>query len=469
MAVIDLRGSIEGPLARIGGGIGQIITAIKGPDAADRKAFFKRIQEDPDLLNNFGKIVRDNPGVLQQMFPFLQDEDIAGFRGVLPTLEDLREATERPGLTPEAAGGQLTPETATALGEAARAQTVGMTPSGLAIEPKKVVAAGEITQADVTAGEKRRVTGLTPGQAEQDKFNLEIFNTANTAFGELGLDEQKTAALRAKLPSVYFDADNQETFRQRQAIAQMQIDAQNLDRANERTDAFQRSIGARWTERTKVGTPETWQLFLFTQEMNERGKGLARETILPQNQTDIRLKEVADAFSRADQVDKITEEAAIRTQIGALIGRIGRISEGSFANERTVRQVLTEQLNSAFVELSMLTDGRIPIRIGEIPDRFGPGKGNEPLEIRDEFGEKIEIGQDVERFQEGVPPAEPLPEVQGEIGPLNPQTVDISQLSTESRNNLMKLADDSTGTLFQQLLQQAPRSAQEILDARRNR
>ncbi|KKL54261.1 hypothetical protein LCGC14_2267210, partial [marine sediment metagenome] len=33
------------------------------------------------------------------------DEDIEGFQGVLPTLEDLREATERPGLTPEAAGG----------------------------------------------------------------------------------------------------------------------------------------------------------------------------------------------------------------------------------------------------------------------------------------------------------------------------------------------------------------------------
>jgi hypothetical protein len=460
MAVIDLRGEVRENLALIGKSIGSIISSIKGPDAADRKAFFKKIQDDPELLNTFGKITRDNPGVLQGMFPFLRDEDIEGFQGVLPTLDDLREDIERPGLTPEAAGGGLPPEVATALSEFARAREVGAKPVEVALEPKRVAAAEAIPQEAVTAGMRRDVTGLTPGQSEQDKFNLEIFNTANTAFGELGLDEQKAAALRAKLPSVYFDADVQESFRQRRVIAQMQIDAQNLDRANERTDAFQRSVAARWVASTNVGTPETWQLFLFTQEMNERAKGLATESIIPQNQTDIRLMEVASAFSRADQVDKVTQEAAVRTQIRAIIDRIGRMSEGSFVNERTVRQVLTEQLNSAFVELSMLTDGRIPIRIGEIPDRFGPGKGNEPLKIRDESGEEIEIGQDVERFREGTPSTQAPLE-------LNLETVDASKLSPITRRNLIKIMNGE-GT-FEELQTFDPASAQMILDARRGR
>ncbi|KKM87801.1 hypothetical protein LCGC14_1265230, partial [marine sediment metagenome] len=121
--------------------------------------------------------------------------------------------------------------------------------------------------------------------------------------------------------------------------------------------------------------------------------------------------------------------------------------------------VLTEQLNSAFVELSMLTDGRIPVRIGEIPDRFGPGKGNEPLVIRDEFGEKIEIGQDVERFQQG--------EQVEEIGPLNFETVDASKLPDKTRSNLIAIMNGE-GT-FEQLQAFDPTSAQLILDARRNR
>ncbi|KKN23050.1 hypothetical protein LCGC14_0908930 [marine sediment metagenome] len=343
MAIIDLRGEIGSNIALIGKSIGKIISDIKGPDAADRRTFFKRIQDEPDLLNNFGRIARDNPGVLQQMFPFLKDEDISGFESVLPTLEELQEDIQRSGLTPEVAGGELSPEVAATLSEFARARAVGTTPTGIALEPKRVAAAEAIPQADVTAGLRREVTGLTLGQESQDAWNTEIFNTAMDSFNALGMEEADVAALRDKLPAVFFDADNQEAFRQRRIIAQMQIDAQNLDRANERTDNFRRGVAARWTERTKTGLPETWQLFLFTQEMNERGKGLATGAIIPQNQTDIRLKEVAEAFSRTSQVDKIAEEAAVRTQIRAVIDRIGQLdSQGNFKNTRTVRQVLAE-------------------------------------------------------------------------------------------------------------------------------
>ena len=461
MAVIDLRGSIEGPLARIGGGIGQIITAIKGPDAADRKAFFKNIQDDPDLLNNFGSIARNNPGVLQQMFPFLKDEDIISFRGVLPTLGELKEDILRPALTPEKAGGELPPEIAAAMGEFARAGEVGATPTQLELREKRGVAAEAIPQKAVTAGLRREVTGLTTGQRAQDEFNTEIFNVAMDSFNALGLEEADAAALRDKLPATFFDADNQLAFERRKEIAQMQIDAQNLDRANERTDNFRRGVSARWTERTKVGLPETWQLFLFDREANNRAKELAGGAV-PESESDIRLLEVAQAFSRADQVDKGVEEAAVRTQIRAIIDRIGQLdSQGKFKNERTVRQVLAEQLNSAFVELSMLTDNRVPIRIAEIPKSmlealpfFGPG--NKSLVIKDEFGEEIDIG------------GEGFGEVTREEGAreLNFESVDVSQLSPESRNNLAKLMQ---GASFEDLQRQAPRSAQEILNARRNR
>ncbi len=465
MAVIDLRGSIERPLARIGGSVGQIISQIKDPGGKNRE-FRDVIRDNPQLVGVFSRMERQRPGSIKEIFPFLNESAISAVTSAPPSPKELEEAIEIPALTPVARGGTLTPETATALGEAARAQTVGMTPSELEIEPKKVVAAGEITQADVTAGERRRVTGLTPGQTAQDAFNVKIFTNAEAGFGELGLPEQQTAALRAKLPSAYFDADNQEMFRQRKAIAQMQIDAQNLQRANERTDAFQRSVGARWTERTKTGTPETWQAFLFTQGMNERGKGLAGGSILPQNQTDIRLMEVASAFSRADQVDKSLDEAAIKTQIGALIARIEKKdSEGSFNLERTVREALLNQLNDAFVELTNLTDGRIPLSIGDIKER-GPvlsvfGEGNQPLKIIDEAGNEVDFSAELP----GTPPAPPSP--QEGIGLLNFETVDVSSLPEKTRGNLVAIMTGE-GT-FEQLQAFDPASAQLILDARRNR
>ena len=464
MAVIDLRGpgGIPDSIARLGASVASIISSIKGPDAKNRREFFERIEEEPELFNEFGKIARDNPGALQQMFPFLQDQDVAEFGKTLPSLADLQGAIERPALTPEAKGGTLTPETATALGESLRAQRADLTAPELALVPKEVIAATGISQKDVTAGLKRDVTGLTPGGKAQDDFNLEIFNTANEAFGKLGLEEKPLAALRDKLPATFFDADNQLAFERRKEIAQMQIDAQNLERANERTDNFRRSVAARWTERTKTGLPETWQLFLFDRDVNSKAKALATGAAVPESESDIRLLEVAQAFARADKVDKITEEAAVRTQIRAIIDRIGQLDpEGKFKNGRTVRQVLAEQLNNAFVELSILTDDQVPIRIAEIPESkleflpfFGPG--NKSLVIRDETGEEVDFSE--EGFGEVS--------TESGTGELNFETVDVSQLSSESRNNLAKLMQ---GASFEELQRQAPRSAQEILDAVRNR
>ncbi|KKK52328.1 hypothetical protein LCGC14_3106010, partial [marine sediment metagenome] len=233
MAVIDLRGSIEGPLSRLGASIGQIITAIKGPDAADRKAFFKRIQDDPDLLDNFGGIARNNPGVLQQMFPFLKDEDITGFRSVLPTLDELREDIERPGLTPEAAGGELPPEIAATLSEFARAGAVGAKPAEVALEPKRVAAAEAIPQEEVTAGLRREVTGLTPGQTAQDTLTADLFKTAQGIIDELPVEEKEKIALRAAIPSALLEGDRIQAHKERIELAQMRIDAQTIDRANE--------------------------------------------------------------------------------------------------------------------------------------------------------------------------------------------------------------------------------------------
>ena len=455
MAVIDLRGSIEGPLARIGGGIGQIITAIKGPDAAARKAFFKNIQDDPDLLNNFSKIARDNPGVLQQIFPFLRDEDVASFMDVLPTLEDLREDIERPGLTPETAGGELPPEVASAIGEFARARTVGTTPTGLALEPKRVAAAEAIPQEAVTAGLRREVTGvtpLTPAQEAEETFRAEIFNLATDALEKIPLEDREKAAIRDKLPELFFDVDRLQLFKDRKALAEMQIDAQTLDRARERMESQERAIAAKWVSDTGVGLPETWQLFLFTREMNDRAKGLAAETprILPQNDTDIRLMEVARAFDQVGQAEKITAGASIEKQIGIIIDRINEADDfGVFALEGSVREFYKDLLNSKFIELNIVSEGGIPIRIAEIKKtRFG--FGDEALIIMDESG------QPIEGFEETPAPPE-----------LNFQTVDASQLSSNDRDNLVRLMNGE-GTM-EELLRDAPLSAQRILDARRNK
>ena len=449
--VIDLRGSIEGPLGRVGTSIGKIISAIKGPDAADRKAFFKRIQDDPELLNTFGKITRDNPDVLQGMFPFLRDEDIEGFRGVLPTLEDLREATERPGLTPVAAGGTLTPETATALGEAARARTVGTTPSALALEPKRVVAAGEITQPEVTAGLRREVTGRDPLTAEET-FQASIFNLATSALEDIPLEEKEKAAIRDKLPELFFDADRLQLFDDRKALAEMQIDAATVDRARERMESQERAISAKWVSDTGVGLPETWQLFLFSRGMNDRAKGLAAQPprTLPQNDTDIRLMEVARAFEQVGQAEKITAGASIERQIGIIIDRINEADDfGVFALEESVREFYKDLLNSKFIELNIVSDERIPIRVAEIKGTF-LGFGDQALIIRDESG------QPIEGFEETPAPSE-----------LNFETVDASQLNSNDRDNLVRLVNGEGS--MEELLRDAPLSAQRILDARRNK
>ena len=457
MAVIDLRGSIEGPLARIGGGIGQIITAIKGPDATARKAFFKNIQDDPDLLNNFSKIARNNPGVLQQMFPFLRDEDVTSFMSVLPTLEDLREDIERPGLTPEAEpGGELPPEVASAISEFARARTVGTTPTGLALEPKRVAAAEAIPQADVTAGLRREVTGLTPGGKAQDDFRLAVFNGATEAIGELGLDEKKAATLRSALPAAFFDEDAKLAHTRRLEIANLQITAQTIDRANERLDAFRMGVASRWVNKTNVGLPETWQLFLYSKEANDRAKLLQSRAAAPESESDISLLEVADAFARAKDADKIIEQAAASRQIPILIERIERRDrDGNYLLERSVRVALVEQLNFVYMEASALSEGRLPFRKAEIPaaGRFF-GK-NKALVVLDESGQEVE--QSPGRLEE-------LREQETE---LNFESVDASKLPEKTRNNLIAIMNGQ-GT-FEELQAFDPVSAQLILDARRNR
>lgn len=476
MAIIDLRGDVARSLASIGQSIGGILD----PDKASRKRFQEMLASNPALAKALGRIEREAPGTLQNILPFDIDEEIiSGLAAIPPSVAELGERPVRRALTPKEEGGVLTPEVSAILGQFGVAGMVGAKPAELALEPKRVAAAEAIPQEAVTAGERRRITGLTPGQTAQDAWNTEIFNTAMDSFNALEMEEADIAVLRTKLPAVFFDEDNQRLFGQRKAIAQMQIDAQNLDRANERTDAFQRSVGARWTERTKTGTPETWKMFLFTEGMNERGKGLAAGTILPQNQTDIRLKEVADAFARADQVDKGMEEAAIKTQIGVLVGRINRRdSEGKFTNERTVRLMLLEQLNSSIIELANLTDGRVQLgKIDKSKMDFIPfvGPGNLPLTFEDttvaptQPGQR-EIGQqrdqDVTDFLDSLGQAE-QPEQVEEVGPLNPQTVDMSKLPQKTRDNFIAIMNGQ-GT-FEQLQAFDPVSAQLILDARRNR
>ena len=152
MAVIDLRGDVARSLASIGQSIGGIID----PDKASRKRFQELLASNPQLAAALGRIEREAPGTLKNILPFdIPEEVISGLVAISPSLAELQEDIRRPGLTPEAAGGELPPEVASALSEFARARTVGTTPSELALEPKRVAAAGEITQEDVTAGVRR--------------------------------------------------------------------------------------------------------------------------------------------------------------------------------------------------------------------------------------------------------------------------------------------------------------------------
>ena len=468
MAVIDLRGDRLRNLALLGKSIGSVISTIKGPDAADRRAFLGRVLGDPELLEKFGSIARDSPTALPR---FLKEEDIEMLKSTLPTLEELKENIERPAVTPVEEGGILTQADAEALGEFSRAKEVGATPTDIDLRGKFKEAAGEISQEDVTAGLTADVTGrtpLTPGQQAKDDLTATIFKGASDIINELPVEEADKIKLRAALPSALFEADRIQAQKDRKEIAQMQIDAQTLERANERTDAFRRSIAARWVERTKAGTDEVWERFLYDPDAGRRARGLLDGSIAPVDESDVRLIEVATAFSRESQVSKIADESAVRTQIRTLIDRIEeKDSFGSFVLERTVREALLNQLNDAFTELTSLTEGRIPLSIGDIKER-GPigsifGGGNQPLKIIDEEGNEVATG--VEETAP-APPTEQSPAPTDTIGDLSFETVDASQLSENDRANLVRLVNGEGS--IDELLRDAPQSAQRILAARRN-
>jgi len=473
MAVIDLRGegSIPDSIRRLGGAAAGVITSIKHPHKEENEEFRDLIGRNPQLVGAFSQLNRRNPGVVAEIFPFLDEDMITAITSSPPSADELAGDIEIGSLTPVSEGGTLTPEAADILGKFGVTDRFGTTPTGAVLEPKRVEAARVLPQEAVTAGLERDVRGLTPGQKSQDDFNTEVFGAANAAFDEVEPDEKKRDALRAKLPAHFFDVDTQELFRQRRILTQMQIDAQNLDRANERTDAFQRSAAARWVTITNAGTPEAWQLFLFDNGARTRANELLGGASV-ENETDIRLLEVARAFSRAGQVEKITQSAAASRQVTDLIERIERRDrDGKPVLERSVRVVLTEQLNAALSESSALSEGRTPIRIAEIPDDRIFGK-NKALIIKDENGEEIDPSparlRDIEILEDLSREEEARRDIEGGgPGPLNLETVDISKLPVATRDNLLAIIRGE-GT-FEQLQQFDPASAQLILDARRNR
>ncbi|KKM19276.1 hypothetical protein LCGC14_1657300, partial [marine sediment metagenome] len=335
-------------------------------------------------------------------------------------------------------------------------------------------AAGEISQEDVTAGLTADVTGrtpLTPGQQAKDDLTAIIFKGATEIINELPEDEAKKVKLREALPSALFEADRVQAQKDRKEIAQMQIDAQTLERANERTAAFRRSIAARWVERTKAGTDEVWERFLYDPDAGRRARGLLDGSIAPVDESDVRLLEVATAFSRESQVSKIAEESSVRTQIRTLIDRIEeKDSFGSFVLERTVREAYLNQLNDAFAELTSLTEGRIPLSVGNIKERgtFGRifGAGNQPLKIIDESGNEVDLSVIAPGAPLTEPPPAQAPATQAPLE-LNFETVDVSKLSPITRRNLIKIMNGEGS--FEELQAFDPAGAQTILDARRGR
>ncbi|KKL16039.1 hypothetical protein LCGC14_2499590, partial [marine sediment metagenome] len=428
MAVIDLRGDVARSLASLGVSVGGIIS----PHKKEKKEFRNLIARNPQLVGAFSRMERQSPGAVREIFPFLDEEMITSITSAPPSPEELGEAIEIPALIPVEQGGTLTPEAAETLGKFAVTERFGTTPAAAALEPKRVIAAEAIPQEAVTAGLRREVTGLTTGQRAQDEFNTEIFNVAMDSFNALGLEEADAAALRDKLPATFFDADAKLAHERRLEITNLQITAQTIDRANERLDAFRMGVASRWVNKTNVGLPETWQLFLYSKDANDRAKLLQSRADVPENESDISLLEVADAFARAKDADKIIEQAAANRQIPILIERIEkRDSDGNYVLERSVRVALVEQLNFVYMEASALSEGRLPFRKAEIPaaGRFF-GK-NKALVVLDESGQEIE--QSARRLEELREQATQAPLE------LNLETVDASRLSPITRRNLIKI------------------------------
>lgn len=442
-APIDLRGSgrdFAQALASLGAGVSNIIN----PNQERQRQLKEAILADPSLAAKLAEQERNNPGFLSDLG--IGEDFAQRIIGVPRTTEQLVGGITRPGLTPVEEGGRLTPEISATLADIGAAGEFGVTPSEIAREPRVTRAVTETPQEAFTRGETARAAGGQPGQLAADDFRAGIFQLVQEGLDQIEPDEAKRAALRAELPSLFLEEDERLAHTRRLEIANLQIDAQNIDRARERQEAFRRNVAVRWQERTNAGTPEAWEAFVFDVDLNKRAKDLQLGTVSPDNDFDLGLLEVANAFDNARQAEKISDVAAAQRQVELLIGRIeSRDPEdrGKFLLDRRVRAILTEQLNKAMIELTTISSGDRPL-----DQFFIPEGGNKPLESI--LPPESELSR-----QDNQPSAD--------FQQLDFSTVDPSRLSPISRENLRKLVNGE-GTL-EELQRVAPNSAQEILNA----
>lgn len=493
MAVIDLRGGR--PLTEIGRGFGTAIEVITNPHKKEREDFSRNLQQNPNLLRQLRQIAADSPDPLQALkdiFPNIDDRRLQAIIDIRQTAAQQAEDFTRTGLTPVKEGGIATPETISDIQATGAARTVGATPEQLAAGPRRAAAVGGLPQEVFERGaEVREGGGLTRGAALQDELNADLIRLTMTAIGEMDVDDKTKGALRAKAPSFLLDADRQDDFRRREDLLQQQLKAaaerdrlnrlsregegrlnrkdrnrlaelsgqSATDAANARLSIAQDAVAARWLDKTNAGSPEAWKRFLYDSASRDLAQSLLSGSEQVDSKADLELLAVAQAFSDADDLEKVTERAAVQRQVNILLGEIDKVDrDGNIVLDESTREHLVLQLNSSLTELAVLS--RNPQGVALLDTR-----PRRPLKIIDPNDPQSFPGEEIDRLI-GLETGGPVLDQETDIGTqvFNFETVDVSQLSQESIQNLRLLQN---GASFEALRNVAPKSADEILAALR--
>ena len=512
--IVVRTGGLGEALTQIGTAIGQ----LRDPDKERREAFENMLISTPGALARVAQDIRQNPELAQQILDFVPPEVREQIAGAPQTTEQRVDDLTQRGLA------SLVKQREELATQIAGAAALGKTPEEIALleeqlriidrnveENQAAEAAG--TRGTITTGVERELAGgLTAGQIAQDRISEETANRAFELMQVLPQGDVNQAALRKELEEYFFDQDNRLAHQQRLALAGLTGPGAAEPGAAERARLnSERNESARMVRDTGVGTAVNWQRFLYNRDIlsggldaNGKALALARGELNPVSADDVALMEIGNAFLAIADEERRGNMGSQFIVVRGLTDQIEQRDRDGNRLLRPIREGFVEQLNAALLLLHNMSktrenpEGTIPLR-----EAFIPGTRNVGVRLRDPVtGNEIPVDEDaggpgifnrlftgftnlfrsapssrggtqpqsateITRQQTQIPTPQAPTGIDLQTLQIDTTTVDPSLFSSPeiSMSNLLLI--QSGEFTFKEIMENAPRSAVDILRALR--